>query len=37
MPGPVPGIHVLFVSKQDVVGRDIGERNDAVFDDYARP
>jgi len=37
MPGPVPGIHVLFASKQDVDGWDIGERSDAVFDDYARP
>ena len=32
----VPGIHV-FSHKQDVDGRDIGERSDAVFDGYARP
>jgi len=34
MPGLVPGIHAL---RQDVDGRDIGERSDAVFDGYARP
>ena len=36
MPGFMPGIHAL-ASKQDVDGRDIGERSDAVFDGYARP
>src|SRR3954470_4805321 len=30
MPGLVPGIHVL-ATKQDVDGRDIGERSDAVL------
>jgi hypothetical protein len=34
MPGLVPGIHVLLMCvrrKQDVDGRDIGERSDAVL------
>jgi hypothetical protein len=33
----MPGIHV-FYAPQDVDGRDIGERSDAVLPDgYARP
>ncbi|MGN6310402.1 MAG: hypothetical protein ACTHNN_12700 [Xanthobacteraceae bacterium] len=32
MPGLVPGIHVLTTpAKEDVDGRDIGERSDAVL------
>jgi len=31
MPGLVPGIHVFPCRKQDVDGRDIGERSDAVI------
>jgi hypothetical protein len=33
MPGLVPGIHVLtaFARQEDVDGRDIGERSDAVL------
>jgi len=31
MPGLVPGIHVFRPAKQDVDGRDIGERSDAVL------
>jgi hypothetical protein len=30
MPGLVPGIHVL-AAREDVDGRDIGERSDAVL------
>jgi len=38
MPGLVLGIHALIASRrEDVDGRDIGERSDAVFDGYARP
>jgi hypothetical protein len=37
MPGFMPGIHAFLDAKQDVDGRDIGERSDAVFDGYARP
>jgi hypothetical protein len=37
MPGLVPGIHVL-AAKQDVDGRDIGERKRRrPSDGYARP
>jgi hypothetical protein len=31
MPGLVPGIHVFSFQHQDVDGRDIGERSDAVL------
>jgi hypothetical protein len=41
MPGLVPGIHVLLEkvrAKEDVDGRDIGERSDAVLaNGFARP
>jgi hypothetical protein len=38
MPGLVPGIHALLFEKEDVDGRVIGERSDAVLrTGYARP
>jgi hypothetical protein len=38
MPGLVPGIHAFCAVKEDVEGRDIGERSDAVLSNgYVRP